>query len=371
MKTTLPLLVIATLFVSCAHQNTSRTFKIKSSEIFTLNNPPSVGKTYSNQNVPIGGFSGLMFVKKENEEFIFKTITDRGPNGWQIDLDRPFLVPDFSPEIVTIKTNTNSKTINVTEELKLKKRNGTPASGLPNHRREENPIDVYGHMYSVDADGLDTEALVSDGEDGYWVVEEYGPTLVHLTSDGKINKRLFPGYELPKIYSERKTNRGFEGMARIENKIYGILQSPIPNDGNFNRIAEFDLETYKTSAEYFYKLDEQSDRVGDMIALPDNSLLVIEQNGKSGEKSYKKIYRISLTKSDEILTKELVVDLDQTEFKNHEKVEGLTFIDSTHLALVNDNDFTITGKTDFKTGLTPLEDIKTQLLILKLDNELY
>jgi 3-phytase len=346
-------------------------YKIDSTTVYTLNTPTSLGKTISDQEVYIGGFSGLLFEKKLNGEFVFKTITDRGPNGWQIKLDRPFLIPEFSPTIVTLKTDSQKNELQIVETLPLIKKNGKPMNGLPNKRTEENPVDVFGFTYSIDVDGLDTEALVSDEEGGYWIGEEYGPSLLHFSSTGKMVRRLFPAYELPRVYLERKTNRGFEGITKIGTKIYGFLQSQLPIDKDFSRIVEFDLETYRTSAEYFYKIEEKADRVGDAVALPDNSMLVIEQNGKSGEKSFKKIYRINLNKSDELVTKSLVVDLDLTPFKAHEKIEGISVIDRNHIAVVNDNDFAISAETNFKTGITPLNGGKSELMIIKLDQNLY
>lgn len=338
---------------------------------YLLKKPSLVGKTFSNQEVYIGGFSGLAFVKKDAGEFVFKTITDRGPNGWQIKENRPFLIPEYSPTIVELKTNSHSGEIEITQNLKILKRSGKPASGLPHIRTEENPVDVYGLMLSLDADGIDSEGIVLDPEGGYYISDEYDPSLIKVNSEGKMQRRFLPGFDLPKIYSERKTNRGFEGIALSNNHLYGFLQSPIPGDKPYVRIVELNLETNKTSAEYFYQLDKEADRIGDAVALPNGEFLVIEQNSKTGDKSYKKIYRIKLNSSDDLVTKTLVVDLDKTQFRAHEKVEGLTVIDSTHIALVNDNDFGITAETDFKTGMTPIQNVKTELIILEMNHSLF
>jgi hypothetical protein len=312
-----------------------------------------------------------MFIEKKSGEYIFKSITDRGPNGWQVKAGRPFLLPDFSPEIVTLKTNRDKKEIEVINELKLKRKNGTFASGLPSSRSEENPIDVFGLMYSLDSEGVDTECLTSDGEDGYWVGEEYSPSLIHLSQNGTMTRRFMPNAEIPRIYSERKTNRGFEAIAKIDNKLLGFLQSPLSIDKKFSRIVEVDLDSNKTSAEYFYAIDEKADRIGDAVPLPDKTLLVLEQNGKANNESYKKIYRIKLNGSDQLVTKKLFLDLDSTSFKNNEKIEGIAIIDKNHIAVVNDNDFAITAETDFKTGLTPLKGGPSQLMIIELDQSLF
>ncbi len=365
MKITLCLFILFLSACSTFTSNKART--IIKSQVFELSNPPILGKTFAGQEVNLGGLSGLEFKKVENGEFEFLAITDRGPNGWQVEEERPFLMPDYSPQVITIKTNHTNKKIEIISQLKLKKMNSQPLTGLPGIRNEENPVDVFGLMLSIDPYGLDTEGLVAGLDNDFWVSDEYAPSLVQFNNSGKMLRRLTPGFELPKSYLERKTNRGFEGIARIENKIFGILQSPLKIDQTFNRIVEVNLDSMKTSAEYFYELDKKSDRVGDMIAISNNQLLVIEQNGKANQESYKKVYKITLGESDKLVKKELIVDLDLTEFKKHEKVEGLTFIAPNMIALVNDNDFGITGKTDFKTGSTPIAKVPTELLLLELD----
>lgn len=326
---------------------------------------PLAGKTASGQDIFLGGFSGLMFKEAKDGEFYFSTITDRGPNGYSVGNERPFLLPEYSPQIVNIKTDLKDGTFEMVDALKLKKKNGSMLTGLPNIRTEENPIDVFGFMYSLDPDGLDTEALTSDDEGGYWIGEEYAPSLVHFDSNGKMLRRLTPFNELPKMYSERKPNRGFEGIAKDKNKIFGFLQSPLPSDQTFARIVEVDLDSMKTSGEYFYDFEKDMDKIGDAVSLGNGRFLVIEQNGKKGEQSKKYIYKITLGSTDSHVKKELLVDLNQTAFKNIEKVEGITLINSKKIALVNDNDFQISDKTDPKTGLTPLNSDPNEMLILE------
>ena len=310
------LLGLALLYFSCSsaptkHNNLIRTVHLK------MKKSPSIGKTLSGQEVFTGGFSGLFFTEMKDGEFLFSAITDRGPNGFSIGNERPFLLPDFSPQIVKLKTDLKNNTFEVQGALKLQKKNGAPLSGLPNIRTEENPLDVFGLMYSIDTDGLDTEALTSDDEGGYWVGEEYAPSLVHFSSSGKMLRRLLPFNELPKMYSERKTNRGFEGIAKEKNKIYGFLQSPLPME-TFGRIVEVDLESMKTAAEYFYEFDKGMDKIGDSANLGDGQFLVLEHNGKANDESRKLLYKIKLDGSDRFVKKELLLDLKNTPFKNIE-----------------------------------------------------
>ena len=334
--------------------------------LFKMENPPVIGETLSQQKVYLGGLSGLDFIEQKGDVLLFQTLTDRGPNGELVNGERTFLLPDYSPSIVKLKAHLSSKELVVDSIIPLKNKKNEPMTGLPHNRQDENPIDVFGIHYSVDTSGLDSEAIVSDGEGGFWIAEEYGPSLLHFNNNGQLIKRLSPVSELPRMYSLKKVNRGFEAIARKGNKLWAILQSPLPanvvDDKKQSRVIEIDVETSKITAEYFYPFDGDNDKIGDAVAIDDNHLLVLEQNGKLGDKSSKLIYKVKLGASDETLTKKLVVDLKGTEFSQYEKIEGLALVDSTTIALVLDNDFEISGLTDKKTGITPTSPLKNQLL---------
>ena len=94
------------LLLSCS-STPSSSFRVVKTTSLRLKTPVSVGKTISNQEVFLGGFSGLMLKKSANkDELVFETITDRGPNGYLTNSkERPFLLPDFSPQIVSLKAN--------------------------------------------------------------------------------------------------------------------------------------------------------------------------------------------------------------------------------------------------------------------------
>lgn len=360
----LPLL----LLVSCAHQSTTTATGINKPDLQLINsihlslaNAPVIGTTTSGQKIMLGGFSGLVFKEEKDGEIIFQTHTDRGPNGYNVEKDRPFLLPDFSPEIVTIKTRLKEKTFEVSDELKLKKFSGLPLTGLPNHREEENPIDVNGMPTSIDKDGLDIEAMTYDGEGGYWMADEYAPSIVHFDVEGKMLRRLSAGIEIPKIYSERMPNRGFEAVAKFENKLFGIMQSPLPHEEGISRIVEINLEAMRTSAEYFYPFEKGAEKIGDMALINEKTFLVLEQ---------KKIFKITLNGSDQNVSKELILDLAGTSFKDVEKVEGITLINRHKIAVISDNDFQISGKTDFTTGISPFNQAKNELLILEFNQDL-
>lgn len=335
--------------------------------VFTMEAPPVIGKTLSGDEIKLGGFSGLAFIGNQGDELQFQTITDRGPNSPTQNNDRPFLIPEYSPSIITFSINEKTGTMNIINMLALNKGKAGKLSGLPNTRSEENPLDIFGLINSIDPDGMDTEGFVPSDEGGWWVAEEYAPSLAYFDGTGKLQRRLTPDNEIPRQYKYRRPNRGFEAIAKNGSKLYGFLQSPISKDVNYSLIVEIDLNDSRTSAEYHYVFEKGNDKIGDAVHLKDNKLLVIEQNGRSDDMAQKAVYLIEIGLSDQPVKKTLIADLAKTDFKSKEKIEGLAYIPGRGIALTYDNDFQIEGATDFKTGKTPLNDETNQLMIIDLN----
>jgi hypothetical protein len=77
---------------------------------------------------------------------------------------------------------------------------------------------------AADADGVDPEGVVAMGDDGFWLVEEYRPSILRVAADGTLMVRhvptgdALPGAEaavvanLPPRYAGRAKNRGFEAV---------------------------------------------------------------------------------------------------------------------------------------------------------------
>lgn len=380
MKSLFLLSLMTILITGCAstksmNNKSSKKPTVVKTTIFKMNNTPFIGTTLSGQKVKLGGFSGLQFANEKDGAIFFHTITDRGPNGEPNGIDRPFLLPEYAPTILVLKADVATSELSVSAEFKLKKKEGALLTGLPNSRNEENPTDIFGLFYSVDQQGLDIEGLVFDGEGGWWVADEYGPSLAHFNQDGVLQRRMIPSIQLPRMYSEKRANRGFEAIAKVENKVFGFMQSPLPKENakesEYSRIVEVDLETMKTSAEYFYPFEKGNDKIGDAVAIDAKNFFIVEQNGKVGDNSQKYIYKITLGESDQVVTKTLIADLKTTPFNNMEKIEGLALVDNRRLAIVYDNDFQINGQTNLTTGLTPLNDSTNQLMLLEFSENLY
>jgi hypothetical protein len=149
----------------------------------------------------------------------------------------------------------------------------------------------------------------------------------------------------------------------------------------------------RTLGQFAYLLDlGKSDRVGDLALDGVRTLLVLEHNGKAGEKSYKRVYRVDLTVAtnlqlvsdriagpggtlegldDEKLaaagiqeaTKKEVLNLDEHGV-TEEKVEGIEMVGKEWLAILTDNDFQLSGTIDEATGFATEKNEPSALYLI-------
>lgn len=339
----LTLLVIA----GCSSSPKSKLTLIK------LENPPIIER-----EILAGGFSGLHFARRDGDKIFFYTHTDRGPNEepiyskkWKAEV-RPFLLPHFQPRIYLLEANLQKNTMEIISEIKLTDPQKNPLSGLPNFPStqekkifDELGVDKEDNILSADENGMDLEGIVQAPDKTFWMVEEYRPSLCHFDSLGHLLERYIPEGKklknsssiLPALFAERKLNRGFEGVAYDNGKLYAFLQSPTQKKSLQIPILEFD-PTSKKSQIYTYNLENQNaDKIGDAVALGNKSFLVIEQNSKVSKDSIKKVFKIKI--EGKIIKKTLLFDLAHLGYDFADKIEGITVIDQNTIAVVNDNDF--------------------------------
>ena len=334
----------------------------------------------------MGGFSGLLFEGvNASGDLNFMTHTDRGPNAENYKDKktkheiRPFLIPAFQPRWIRFTVNQATGRIQFGDEVRLTFPNGRAMTGLPNlepdgkREGDEVPVNIRKEVLALDLMGVDPEGLTVDSKGFLWMGEEYRPSLMKFTPDGKLLRRYVPtgsftpaeikkidvdyGVDLvlqvlPEEYKKRKRNRGFEAIAAMNGKILAMLQSPLPGEKNQIRLLEFDPEKEETTRDWVYDLDsEQVDKIGDMTVQGED-LLIIEQDGKSGPQGQHRVYRVSPKRllPNGHLQKTLVVDLVKAGFGDFDKVEGLAVVDDHTIAVVNDNDFGLNGEVDSKTG---------------------
>ncbi|MBW4423578.1 MAG: phytase [Nostoc desertorum CM1-VF14] len=301
--------------------------------IYEFENLPKLGTTSENQDIFLGGFSGLYFQGfAGNGNLKFVTHTDRGPNGEPDGTNRPFLLPDFQPEIVSFELNRTTGEISITNRTGLLRQDGTtPLTGLPNLQAgangtaytDEIAVDLNKNILANDPLGADLEGIVIAENGDYWMVDEYRPAIYHFDVNGKLSDRFIPqgtatapnpdqpvgtfGTEvLPFVYAQRRNNRGFEAVALEGTKLYAFIQSPIDNPDVANdatskaslnlRILEFDIVAKQVTGEYLYLLEglPATDKIGDAVSLGNGKFAVVERDDNGTSAGNKLIYQIDL-----------------------------------------------------------------------------
>ncbi|HYX18834.1 MAG TPA: phytase [Nostoc sp.] len=381
--------------------------------IYEFENLPKLGTTSENQDIFLGGFSGLYFQGfAANGNLKFVTHTDRGPNGEPDGSNRPFFLPDFQPEIVSFELNRTTGEISITNRTGLFRQDGTtPLTGLPNLQAvgnglaytDEIAVDLDNNILANDPLGADLEGIVIAENGDYWMVDEYRPAIYHFDVNGKLIDRFIPqgtatapnpdqpvgtfGTEvLPEVYAQRRNNRGFEAVALEGTKLYAFIQSPIDNPDVANdatskaslnlRILEFDIVSKQVTGEYLYLLEglPATDKIGDAVSLGNGKFAVVERDDNGTSAGNKLIYQIDLAGATNInnpanftlpanktieqlssaelvaanitpVTKSLITNAAQLGYTGVEKLEGLALVAPNTLALINDNDFNVTGNT--------------------------
>lgn len=324
---------------------------------FEVRDLPSIGRTAAGQDITLGGFSGLFFEGRTAAGRLrFVTHTDRGPNGEPDGLKRPFLLPGFTPRIVRLELDPASGRVEVTEQIELRRGDGSPISGLPNLAvsgdanaayNDEVPVDLRGNVLPLDPLGGDFEGIVVDRDGSFWLADEYRPSIYHFDPAGRLFDRFVPigtaaaagkpagffGTEaLPAALAQRRQNRGFEAIAMQDGKLYAFVQSPLRNpaslsNGTLNgmrnvRLVEFDPRTQATR-QFLYPMDNpvalsgsdtRADKIGDAAALPGGGFVVVERDddalpGDPVSTITKKVYAFNLTGATEIGAKDALYDV--------------------------------------------------------------
>ncbi|WP_326733489.1 esterase-like activity of phytase family protein [Streptomyces sp. NBC_01022] len=384
--------------------------------------PGTVG---DDRGVMLGGIGSDIYPAGRKGEFW--TVTDRGPNG-QIKVDgtkrRTFPVPGFDPAIVKVRVS--GKRVEVLRSIPLTTRSGAPVTGLSNQEgRDEAP-------YSYDAktpleynpNGLDTEGIVRGADGSFWLVDEYGPSLVHVSGKGRVLARYVPEglnlkgtdypvvESLPGILLHRKINRGFEGLTLLPGgDLVLAVQSPLSlpdqdaGEASRNvRLLRFSTKKRAVTAEYAYRFDavdvvdpgedDTSElKISSVVAIGGNDLLIEERTDRAA-----RLHRVTLPRGAGILgsrwdvpaaspsyeeladpaasgvpvlRKSLVVDLG-TVAGVPGKIEGVAVTGRDTLALINDNDFGMTDGTGAFDADGRLVDsgIETSVTLLKLPRPL-
>jgi hypothetical protein len=318
----------------------------------------------------------------------------------EVKSGRIYPTPSYTPSIYRVML-LDDGTFRVTDVIALKDRDGRPLNGMPNPLRTattETPLDGAGKPLQQDMRGIDAEGLVVLSDGSFWIGEENAPSLAHFGADGRMIARHVPAgtegdfagapYEtvgsLPAILTKRQANRGIEAVAASpdERFLYFIIQNPLANPDTAafqvarnTRLFKIDRATMRVVGEYVYTLDDpqsfrrdpsskQSDpRISEMMAVGLDRLVIDERTELTT-----KLYEVELAGATNIagsrwddaatrptleqsdLTTAGIVPLKKTlrfDTADHPEVvgktEGMTLLGDGALALINDDDFGISG----------------------------
>jgi hypothetical protein len=307
---------------------------------------------------------------------------------------------DLGPALAELRVEGGR--VELVRNLRIADSGGRPVSGLPipggPHTRHEPAFDLEGRKLPPDPSGLDTEGIATLADGGFWVSDEFGPSLLRLGPDGRVLRRLIPqGAELegaaypvdaclPAIAARRQLNRGFEAIALSPDGrwLFVAFQSPLAHpdqsaheQARHVRLWRLDSETGELAAQYLYPLDppetfkrdrekgplERSDlKVSELCFVGADSLLVLERGSETT-----KIYRVAPGEGDAlppehvdvasrptveelsageiwlpVLAKQLLFDTDEAPEVGAD-LEGMAILSPCELLLVNDNDFGVEG----------------------------
>ncbi len=307
---------------------------------------------------------------------------------------------DLGPGIAQLRVADGR--VELVRTVRISDSGGRPVSGLPvpggPHMRHEPAFDLDGRRLPPDPSGLDTEGIAALADGGFWVSDEFGPSLVRLDSEGRVLKRLVPegtdlhgaGYpveaRLPAIAARRQLNRGFEAIAPSPDGrwLFVAFQSPLAHpdeqaheQARHVRLWRLDASTGAVAAQYLYPLDppetflrdrakgplKRSDlKVSELVWVGNDSLLVLERGSETT-----KIYKITPSGDSElppehlddstrptveelsagdtglpVLHKRLLFSSDDAPDVGAD-LEGMAILSPFELLLVNDNDFGVEG----------------------------
>ncbi|HEY7808865.1 MAG TPA: esterase-like activity of phytase family protein [Allosphingosinicella sp.] len=300
---------------------------------------------------------------------------------------------DIGPEIAELQVLEDR--VELVRIIRLSEADGRLVSGLPvpggAHVRSEPVFDLDGNPIAPDPRGLDTEGIAALPDGGFWIGDEFGPTLVRVAADGTILRRLVPAGSpgeacLPAIAARRQINRGFEALALSADgaSLFLAFQSPLahPDEAAHEaaahvRLWRLDAESGAVRAQFLYPLDppetfardcsagefkRKDVKVSELVCLGENALLVLERGSQTT-----KLYRLEIDPTLALGAEHLDVETSPTVEElsgrderlpalpkrllftsdNHPEVardlEGVAILSDSELILVSDNDFGVEG----------------------------
>lgn len=309
-------------------------------------------------------------------------ITDRGPNlfpsqaandyglAWLAPLRaipgaKIMPMPHAGPEIVELRMTDDA--VNVLQRIPLVTLSGGRLTGIALPGGAMEPIfDIAGSRLAPDTLGADSEALAAMADGSFLVAEEYGPSILVVSSDGVVSERwVAAGRELglshpdlpargvlPARCAQRRPNRGFEALCASPDGrwLYLGFQSALAGEAETGvPIWKLDAGNGALVGEWLYPFDAalsfRRDAVRRAVGLGDlkicefawageDTLVVLERIAHTT-----KIYRVALSRLPE---KTLLFSSDDCPEVGPD-MEGMALLSRSEILLVSDSDFGVEG----------------------------
>lgn len=254
--------------------------------------------------------SGIAWLGQGN---LYAVVSDRGP----ADGKTAYRCRYHVVEITVTENSASPIKVDLLKTQLLSNRAGVPLIGSLNALPSaKDPRGVR----------FDPEAIRASGNGRIMISDEYGPSILEFTSDGRqvssvqVPQRLMvahssaePEQELPpKNTRGRQPNRGLESLAISPdgNTIYTLLQSPLLQDGALDdmnkrvgtnvRLIEINRVSGVTR-EYLYPLDQPINGCNEIEYMAPGRLLIIERDSKVGvDAAVKQIVEIDIRQASDI-----------------------------------------------------------------------
>ena len=282
---------------------------------------------------------------------LFDGITDRGPNttapkvrrNGELVRGRYFADPAFPPQIVRLRVK-DGKAV-VFGMVPLSDNEGQPVSTVPPVNYSEVAMTIDNKILKPGRVTLDPEGMAAVRKGGgWWIADEYGPSLCRFNSLGEMMRCYAPGSGLPQIYGAHRVDRLiFDEKKRVSVQYAWLLEKN------------------------FWKNPDDV-KIGDIASLGNDRFLLIEQGeAKTGQwvtrlvtgslKGVRAIDKLSPQKLAALKprTRGMVAKKVIMTLENHgwsaKKAEGLAVLpDRKTIAVVSDNEFGIDVKAQSRAG---------------------
>ena len=274
--------------------------------------------------------------------------------------------PADGPEIAELRIAAGE--VRLVRRIPLRTRSGRRLSGSPPPGAPEPLFDMAGKPLPPDALGADTEAIAMMPDGGFFVADEYVPSLLKVDADGVVSERWVPAgceaglahadIEVRGVLLERATrrraNRGVEALCVSADGrwLYAGFQSALDGeDQGAVPIWKLDARSGELVAEWLYPFDApqtfQRDagrrkvgpgdlKVCEIAWAGEDRLIVLERIAHSA-----KLYVIDLAR---LPDKRLLFSTDDYPEVGAD-LEGMALLSPTEILLVSDNDFGVEGAT--------------------------